>query len=86
VRFTDLGVKDMITANNIWFDSNYGFRSYLGFQNWVKIAYFRRSISSGMGRYLITYFKIDAETMSNIVINQTSWLYQTADGEFSRLV
>lgn len=79
------GVRDMTTANNLWFDTNYGFRSYLGFQNWVKVAYFKRSIDSGIGRYLMQYFNIDSETMNNLVMNKsTSWLYNTADGELSR--
>lgn len=69
----------------MWFDTNYGFRSYAGFQNWVKVAYFKKSISSGMGRYLIGYFKITSETMNNIVIDKDkSWLLQTAVGEIGR--
>jgi hypothetical protein len=69
----------------MWFDTNYGFRSYAGFQNWVKVAYFKKSISSGMGRYLIGYFKITSDTMNNIVIDtDKSWLLQTAVGEIGR--
>ena len=74
-----------MAINSIWFDQNYGFRSYLGFQNWVKVSYFKRSITSGMGRYLITYFNISNAAMSNLVMN-TSWLYITADSEMCKLL
>lgn len=83
--FFKAGVKDTSTTNNMWFDSNYGFRSYLGFQSWIKIAYFKKTISSGMGRYLITYFNIDKDTMANIVLNKDkSWMLQTAEGEICK--
>lgn len=81
-RHFSIGVKDMTIVNNMWFDNNYGFRSYLGFQNWIKASYFKRSITSGIGRYLITYFKIDSTIMTNLVMNG-SWLFNTCEEEAS---
>ena len=36
------GVTNMTILNNMWFDSNYGFRNILGLQTWIKVAYLRK--------------------------------------------
>lgn len=68
------GESNLTIINNMWFDKNYGFKTALGFQNWVKVAYFRKTISKGIGKYLIGYFGIAESTMWNLVMNTSSWL------------
>lgn len=78
---TTAGVLDNNTLNNIWFDKNYGFKTFIGFQSWVKIAANKKGINSGMGRYLITYFNISNTTMYNLVVDNSSWLVNTTTTE-----
>lgn len=80
------GITDQDTINNIWFDPNYGFRTFLGFQNWVKVSYFRKQIDTGIGMYLQTYFKITRTQMQNIALNTTNWLFATCNSEMSKPV
>lgn len=69
----------------MWFDNNYGFKSPMGLQNWVKIAYFRKTISKGIGKYLIGYYGISETTMSNLVLSASSWLVQASKTGMGRM-
>lgn len=80
----DQGVTNLTTVNNMWFDNNYGFRNFLGLQTWIKIVWGKRSLDTGIGRYLITYFNITRDTMYNISNNASGWLNKTLNAEYSR--
>jgi hypothetical protein len=79
------GENNLTIINNMWFDKNYGFKSALGFQNWVKVAYFRKTISKGIGKYLIGYFGVSEKTMSNLVMDPNSWLVTRSNQDMGSL-
>lgn len=76
--FSEAGITDPDTQNKMWFDQQYGFKTFNGYINWVKMGYFKYSPDhklSNLAQHLITYFHITTENMVALVSSNTSWIY-----------